>query len=783
MTAPRAVQQSNTQAPNAPGYFIPVRQEPCTPDVYDSQRIELVKKRWHGQDAAYLGYARTVEEHIRMLSGRQWDVWSDMMGRFVDVLQWFSEDEKRWRQRPVMDYLGYWFMLTLSKATENPPVISFLPATSDRIDAMLAEVMDPIWKTCFDEMQVESRLIRTAAWQLVAGACYLMTRVEFDDGPQKQLIGPAVLSLDRPDGSTIERPVDSVPYDQQGNPLAKLMEDPENPGEYGYDVTGEPWQQREGMPRLEVLCPLEVRSQWGQQIAWEDKQWIIHRWFLTPNEVERRWGVQCEPDCYPSDDEQGPGYLERMLFGTGYFGATRNDPHGQFADTTIRAREGYICGYTLWEKPDPKHTPRNEEAHEAGGRLLVVTGHKVLWDSTRPFATECAGPIRYVPFLEIPGRPMAATPLEKMVPLQKRLNRIEAQIAEHTNLCTNPVLLVHDAAGIDDDEWVARPGVVIPHGYNGTGHAAEWLAPPGLSADVWRHKQDVKEQLFIIGSMSGSEAGPAPTPNASGELVEQLRYNADRPLAPLTRNLVIAMADVAEDLLVILPTIWTEEKLLAYAGTDNVVRTVTVLPEMWTGRVNVRPSVESAAAESKQRKQERLIQLYQLGAFGNLMDPVQQQKATKQLLDMLAFPDLNRAMRPGGVDRVMAEHNLGRLVRGDPAQEIPILEVYDIGVHLEVTEGYMKSPEYVESTEPPIQQQFAVYRELLMMAGMSQAMNQIQRTAPLAEAQAAAAGAAQGTGAIAAGQPPGAGGDGEPGAPNPGPHSPSSPPRPDSRAA
>src|SRR5205823_3074635 len=136
------------------------------------------------------------------------------------------------------------------------------------------------------------------------------------------------------------------------------------------------------------------------------------------------------------------------------------------------------------------------------------------------------------------------------------LNRIEAQIAEHTNLCTNPVLLVHEAAGIDDDEWVARPGVVIPHGYNGTGRAAEWLAPPGLSPDVWRHKQDVKEQLFIIGSMSGSEAGPAPTPNASGELVEQLRYNADRPLAPLTRNLVIAMADVAEDLLVILPTIW-----------------------------------------------------------------------------------------------------------------------------------------------------------------------------------------------------------------------------------
>jgi hypothetical protein len=36
--------------------------------------------------------------------------------------------------------------------------------------------------------------------------------------------------------------------------------------------------------------------------------------------------------------------------------------------------------------------------------------------------------------------------LEKLVPLQKRLNRIEAHIAQHSNLCSDPILLVHDAA-------------------------------------------------------------------------------------------------------------------------------------------------------------------------------------------------------------------------------------------------------------------------------------------------------------------------------------------------
>jgi hypothetical protein len=224
---------------------------------------------------------------------------------------------------------------------------------------------------------------------------------------------------------------------------------------------------------------------------------------------------------------------------------------------------------------------------------------------------------------------------------------------------------------------------------------------------VWREKAEVRDQLFVIGAMAGNQS-ESPTATASGELVEQLRVNADRPLAPLSRSLVIAIADVAKDVQAILPTIWDREKVIAYAGEDNVVRTVTVLPEMFDGEVHVKPSIESAAAGTKEKKQNRLVQLYQMGAFGNLMDPTQQPKATAQLLQMLQFPDLNRAMMPGGVDRVMAEHNLGRLVHGDPAADIPLLEVYDYGVHLDVCAGFMKSPEYL-TLEPETQTQFVLF--------------------------------------------------------------------------
>jgi hypothetical protein len=750
--------------------YVPLRAQPDREDPADGERIEYYMRKWNAQDAAYHGYARQVEKHIRMLAGRQWDEWSDLYGRYIDVLQFMDDREKKHAMRPVMDYLGFWYAITLSKVLENRGLISFQPATADRIDALLAEVMEPMWRTLWDQMEMDSRRMLMAGWCLVAGEGHYVTRVDFQRGERRQLIRPAVLSLVRPDGTMIEREAAAVPHDREGKPLAELVPDPDNPDDYGYDVTGEPYEDLEGMPHVDVFCPLQVRSQWGMHIPWRDKRWIATETYLDPEQIEEQYGVRCDPDHYVSDDAAGPGQLERMLFGTGYFGATGDaQALAGGEDRDARNQEGFVRVVTFWEKPST-HSPETDEG--AGGRMIAIApgAQKVLWDSPRPYRTECAGPIRRVGFLHIPGRPHHSTLLEKMVPLQKRLNRIEKHISQHTNLVTDPILLVHDAAGIDEDEWVAAPGTIITHGYNGPGDPAKWLAPPALSADVYKEKADITEQLFVIGSIAGNQS-EAPTQDASGELVEQLRVNADRPLTPLTQGMIQGEADVAMDVLAVLPTIWDEEKVIAYAGQDNVVRTVTVLPEMFDGRINVRPNMESAAAESKDRKRQRLLQLYQLGAFGNPADPMQQPKAVKMLLELLQFPELTRATRPGGIDRVMAEHNLGRIVRGDAAEAIPLLEVYDYEVHMGVFDDYMKSPEFVQNTDEQTAAQFVLFRELMIAAFQAQQLQAVARGMPLAAATAAAQGAVQQVGAATGPQSP----DGAAGKPAAGPAGPSSP--------
>lgn len=704
---------------------VALRADPREPDANDPLRLAVVRDRWTAQDEAYLNIARTAEEHIRCLAGRQWDVWSDLLGKFVDPLRYMSDEERRWRQRPVLDFLGFWYMVTLSKVTENQPVVGFLPANADEHSAMLAEVMDPIWKHLFDTCEMPDRIVHAMAWGLATGESYFITRPDFTIGEERELRGPAVLSLESENGP-IERVIEDAPYGPDGTPLAELV--PTEDGDADVLYGGDPFTQRKGGLAVEVATVLEVRSEWGNTIPWNRKRWFIHRWFLSPEEVESRYGVKVDPDTYHGGDESGtPGYLERLLFGSGYFGAARGAQGPDFgvqdAGNTTKAKDGLVCGYTMWERPCAEYPE---------GRLLVIGGDTVLHDGPRPFRTECAGPIRRVQMMPLPGRPVGSTPLEKMVPLQKRLNRIEAQIAEHTNLCTNPILLVNEGSGIDTEEFTARPGAIIPH-RDTQGDAAKWLSPPSLSQDVWRHKADIREHLFTIGSITGNE-GKAPTASPSGELIQQLRYNADRPLSPFTRSLELATTGVAEDMLAILPTIWTEEEVIHYAGEDNIVRTVTVTPELFDGSVRARPVMESAAPETREKRQERVAAMFQMGLFGDPMG----EEAKQRFLELSRFPELTRAAKPGGVHRVMATRNLGALLRGAQAEMIPILPVYNLDVHLGVVSEYVAGPDYL-ALGPQVQEQVTLYLDILQQAQFAQMQERlaVQSAGAMLEQQAA----------------------------------------------
>lgn len=765
MTAPQTFNaaQPTQRAPTYPA----LRESAFTADTLDSARLALVHDRWSAQDSVRLPFERQVEEHCRLLAGRQWDVWSESLGRFIDVSQLFTDVEKLWKQRPVVNYLAYWYLLTHARLTENPPIITFQPATADRRDAQLAQTLDTVYKTCWADAHVSEASDRLMAWVVAAGTGYLKSYPDDTKGEASPRVGPATVTLPHPEtGEPTEMELDGeVPYSASGEPQFEVQQDEE--GGLQAVPTADVEYEKDGQICVAVLNPVQVRGEWNAK-PWAEKAWHIHRDYYAVAEVEGHWGVEVAPDTSTGTPGagSGPGYLERLLFGGGYYGATERGGAAAISGATDSSGlsggssgndPGFVRVDEYWERPMP--------VNQMKGRHLVVTETKVLYDGPHPFPKMTGpSPIREFPFVGIPGRPAGTTPMEFLVPLQRQMNKGWAQAMEHQALMTNPMILADDSAGLDDEQFQAIPGAILHGGMRDGRPMVAPFQPPTLSVDFWKTQEMVRDTLMFLGNVTGTE-GDAPTEGASGELVSQLRANSDRFIGPTARHMVTEYARMADDWTAILSVLWTRPKLLLVAGEDNVPQTMAVEPQMWDGNANAVPDVASMLPESRAAKQGRVMAAFTAGLFGPPLDPMTAEKVRP----LMQFPNLNRDLQPGGVDAITANHALGKVLLGDDPNSIQIYEPYKLPVWLEVIGKYICAPEFLQNDEPIKAGVLQLYQNV-KMAAAEQAMQQageqaaIQAGALNAAAQNNPMVAAQAQGAMQQHLAPPGGAGGKPGA-------------------
>lgn len=693
----------------------PIRADALTPDDQDSNRIAWVNFLWDSQDQSLRSRDRMIEENIRMLAGQQWTVFNNLLGRFVDVTRWMTDEEKRWRQRPVFNRLMLWFIITHARMTENPPIVTFVPGP-DRIDAELAATMDIIWKTKWREVNMTDVWDRAASWLIPSGTVYLRSRLDLEKGPLESMVGRSAVPITGPDGNPLmeddqfvmsDQEFDDVPLNEVGEPfgtdgpLAMLTPD-------GLMRNGAPFTGRKGDLTVDVFNALQVRGEWGPR-PWHEKRWHAIRTFLTPQEIFERWGVDTVGEAETTAD--GTGALERLLFGKGFFGAADALFGSDFAGAQMP--EQLVEVFEVWHRPlgIPGLELGMEESEEKpGGRLLLTTRTKVLTDDQRPVAFKYTSPIRCYDFVRIPGRPSGSTPQEAMNGPARAYNRGWAQILEHRNLVTNPMGVIDSQSGLEETEITNEPGVFHVASRLPNVPAIEWIAPPPLGQDVYQTQALLLNEIMDLGQITGTE-GEAPTMDASGELVKELRFNSDRFLGPTMRRSVEEFGRLVEDWIALMPMIFDREQLLSYAGDDNVARTITVLPELFVeGKVNIVPDVESMLPEGRGQRQNQITSMYSNGLFGPVGSPV----AVKRFFELSRFPHLDRAKKFGGIDRITAEQENGQLLQGTDPREIPVHEWYDDMIHLMVHEDFMKSPEFLKQKDQ-IQGAFEAHRQMHIM--------------------------------------------------------------------
>lgn len=741
-----AAAQPTTVTPaglHVPSRFVPLRQNPTEPDEeHDGARLRLIRESWSGQDDLVRQQNRQIEENVRMISGMQHSVYHPVFNKWMDITDWMSDDERRWRARPVLNKLLPWFIITHARATENQPIVTFVPGP-DRADAELAEVLDVAVKAAFFEANMEDAHDRLMGWVIVAGRGHLLSRINPHKGPMRKWVGeapqgiPVVDAYDQPvsdeDGGQAMMPVqDGVPYDQNGNPLARWRTDGAGGGEMV--PTGKPHATPIGAVEVDVLSPMQVRGSWGPQ-PWHMKRrhWI--RSFHSPEEIYDMFGVEVEPNVR-AGQVSDIGELERLLYGTGFYNAINGTLDSTFAAANT---DGYVELTQLWEAPcrypGMERTPENP-----GGRWLVCTPDRVLRDGPRPAAFPYTSPLNTFEFVRIPGRPGGTTVQEALNPVQRALNDDAGRIRDHVNLNSNPKALIDKSAGLKG-KFTNRPGENYVVNMRQGVIPVQYIAVPPLGPDVYKHAEMMLETFNDIGFMAG--ANDPSQPGDSGEKVKEIRFNTDRFLGPTMRRTAGEYGRVYENWKVLFATIWDMETVISYAGDDNIARTITVYPQLFEeGFVNVRPDVESMLPEGRGEKQEKVWQMYLNGMFGLVGTP----GALRKFWEMAHMPHLSRAGKPGGIHTTTAEQENGKLLLGALAQEIPVYEWYDDDAHLAVHEQFMASPEFIKQP-PEIQDAFVMHRQAHLFNQAQKMMQMAAQQGALTNIAAPAGGPAGGPGA------------------------------------
>lgn len=719
----------------------PLRESPfVATDGFDADRCAYAESLWTSQDELRRPAERQVEENVRMLLGQHWIQWSAMRGRYVDLLETMPDDERRWRHMPVLNRLMLWFVLMHARMNENPPVLSWQPGP-DQIDRALAEVCDALFKYTWRDTNMLEVIDRLTAWMIPAGRAYTKSRIDLMKGEPIANTGPALLQLLRPngaqilgaDGRPIHRYVEDAPHGRRGDtdPFEPAVDayarderdeyDAEDDDDYELverEGVKPPPVQYEGGITVDVLTPLEVRGSWGQQVPWHLKPVHMQKSLLTPLEAWEALGVELEPDVSGAEAEGTASFI-RLLQGAGLFGAAdsrRMDPGTPQEFCTI---------YEIWCAPGRlKGTERTTQS--AGGRLLITAGcGTVIRDGVRPAPFKYTSPIRCFDFVNLPGRSQGTSPQEFLNGPVRTRNRLVGQKLAHATLASNPPRVLDRAAGLEEGQVPNLPGIDILVDRTNSKTPVEYVAVPALGSDVDEASMMLRDEFDQMAMVSGTEA-TAPTEDASGELVKELRFNSDRPVAATMKRMVIEFGRMGEDWLSLGTVVYDKEKIIAIVGDDNIARTITVYPELFKeGAVNVEPEVESMLPEGRGERQERAWKFWQAGVWGDPLSP----QARAMFMDQARFPHMSQMTQPGGPDRATANQNLGKLLqgaRGDDPSELPLFPWYDFTIFQWVTEQYMKSPEYLKLPRDT-QMSFVAYWERIMQGGQAAAVLAGQR--------------------------------------------------------
>lgn len=672
-------------------------------EASDDDKAAWTVYRFEGQDSLYLSFEKQWAENIAFIRGRQWDRWDPHSLRMVP-----ETNVPTWRERLVDNYtLAIWKTI-VAKLTKNRPAWDVRPASGDPSDIKSAQlarnILEWLWSV---ELELEKDWRRVVSWVAATGNCWAEIWWNEMGGGTKPLT--VEWPVQGPNGVEV---LDVAVDPDTGEPLVDPMTglplvDPET----GLPV--EPARVPMGQVALSVHPPYAVRVNPEAFSNPENLTDAVISVTVTRDWFERIYGEEIANKIVWGEDnavQRLEVELESMATG-GHKDARHqlvvSPSHNYKGETTIL--------YRHYHMPDGDYPE---------GRFWIASSSGVIVEPEQPLPLG-VWPLVHIPAYDNPGLFLSMSPIEPVIPLNRRLNQQNSRIAEHEKIMMRGKWLVPRGAGLKKGSITSAPGEVIEHM---PGFMPVQANIKALPAAVYNEREVTKSDIQFVSGVHKISLGQPPPGVTAGRAFLVLQEADDTDLGPILASLSDALARIGYLFLWFVRNYYDEERMVAVSGTEqgewlysSFVGDQLDPQNMGELAFQVKVQEGSMFPWSKAASQEIALQLLNTPIGQAMLMDENGQIDRSMLSRLLQVGGLENIVAGTNMDVAEAERIFNDIITGRnvPAGPMPW---QNIVVHMGVFEEHFKTAAF--GALPPEAQQVAIQYWLLMQATYAEQQQQ-----------------------------------------------------------
>jgi hypothetical protein len=316
-----------------------------------------------------------------------------------------------------------------------------------------------------------------------------------------------------------------------------------------------------------------------------------------------------------------------------------------------------------------------------------------------------------------------------MVPLQKRVNGIDAQIILNRKTLLNPWVLAPKGSGLNPGQVAMRPGATILYNFIGVGMAPQVVQGVALPAQIMEERQQAIQAMDSLAQDAAAGAQAAmPQGVKSGIALNFMREQQQELAIPRLKRWGLWIAERDRKRLLLAQRYYTEPRAIKLMGQGSDWQVHYWQGTDLRGNTDVTVDPGTLMPKSQSLKAQTIFDALDQQLI-DVSDPVNRQKLIEELGIGEAF---DTAIGP---DRRRAQKENAQMDEGMPAQMTPW---EDKQVHLAEHLSRMKDPSF-DSLSQASQQLYMMHmqetQQAISQEAQQQEQEQLQQTAWTARAQ------------------------------------------------